>query len=137
MKIHLGVIDVPEPEGGTSYTVAQGLEEDYNLFSVFWDYEQDNAIFALTESVSNALEQYMSTGNIPNDIFADATEEIDKDFRQFLDDSKVEKMGIPGVPTKAALHGKSIRLKREYGPRRPSFIDSGVLQSSFRSWVEK
>ena len=82
MKIHLGVIDVPEPEGGTSYTVAQRLEEDYNLFSVFWDYEQDNAIFALTESVSNALEQYMSTGNIPNDIFADATEEIDKDFRQ-------------------------------------------------------
>ena len=136
MKLHLGVIDVPEPEGGTTYSVAKVLEETYGLFSVFSEYELDNAAFALEQSVANALENVMLTGNIPKDIFAEATDEITSDFKEFLEESKIEKMGIKGVPTKAALKGKSIRLKRKYGPRRPSFIDSGVLQASFKSWVE-
>lgn len=152
MKLHLGVIDVPEPEGGTTYSVAQELEETYGLFSIFAEYELDNAAFALEQSVSNALENVMTTGNIPKDIFAEAMGEIENDFQQFLDNSTIEKMGVKGVPTKAALEGRSIRFKRGSakswvkgkkskflrveGPRRPSFIDSGVLQASFKSWVE-
>lgn len=135
MKLHLGVIDVPEPEGGTTYTVGKALEEKYGLFSKFAESESTKIAEHLSESIAGALETiYM--GQQVKDPFEAGTQGIDQDFRHFLDIEKMAQLGVPGVPTKAALMGKSIRFKRRTGPRRPSFIDSGILQTSLKSWVE-
>jgi len=48
MKLKLGVIDVPEPEGGTSYTVGKELEENYQLFSKFAEYDMNNIVKMLS-----------------------------------------------------------------------------------------
>jgi len=135
MKLHLGVIDVPEPEGNTTYGVAMILEEKYGLFSKFAESNIKNISSHLTDSVAGALETVLQGGKVKNP-FASAESAIDKDFRHFLDIEEMAKLGVEGVPTKAALMGKSIRFKRKVGPRRPSFIDSGVLQASFKSWVD-
>ena len=135
LKLYLGVIDVPEPEGNTTYGVGKILEEKYGLFSKFAESESNAIAHNLAESLAGALETlYM--GQPVQDPFIAGTEQIDQDFRHFLDIEKMAQLGVPGVPTGAALMGKSIRFKRKRGPRRPSFIDSGILQTSFKSWVK-
>ena len=134
MKLHLGVLDVPEPEGNTSYGVAMILEEKYQLFSNFAQAHEQDIADNLSESLAGALETLMQGGTVV-DPFAAGTSQIDQEFRTFLDTEEMARLGVPGVPTKAALRGKSIRFKRKVGARRPSFIDSGVLQTSFTSWV--
>jgi hypothetical protein len=152
MKLSLGVIDVPEPEGGTTYSTAVDLEARYGLFSNFAEFDESKIVSSLEDSIAGAIETMMQGGKV-KDPFAAATSQIDQDFRDFLSNSVIEKMGVAGVPTKAALEGKSLRFKgrlnattyvkgkrgksiRVYGARRPSFIDSGVLQASFKSWVQ-
>lgn len=135
MKLHLGVIDVPEPEGNTTYGVGKILEEEYGLFSNFYEAHQQDIANYLAEGVAGALESLMQ-GSPARDPFAAGTAEIDQEFRHFLDIEEMASLGVPGVPTKAALMGKSIRLKQKKGAPRPSFIDSGVFQASFKSWVE-
>ena len=133
--LHLGVVDVPEPEGNTTFGVANILEAQYGLFSMFAQSSMDRITEHITGSVAGALEN-LTLGQMPSDVFAAANGEIEQDFRHFLDMEDMAKLGVPGVPTQAALDGKSVRFKRRRGPRRPSFIDSGVLQKSFRVWVD-
>jgi len=133
--LHLGVIDVPEPNGATTFEVGTILEAKYGLFSRFADSELPSIASNLADSVAGALETIMQGGPV-TDPFASGTSQIEQDFRHFLDIEEMAKLGVPGVPTKAALKGKSIRFKRSKGPRRPSFIDSGILQKSFKSWVD-
>jgi len=150
--LHLGIIDVPEPEGSTTYEVATALEEKYELFSVFAKVYETKIVDSLAESMAGALETLMQGGSVKNP-YSDATSDIEANFKHFLSSQEVEQQGIAGVPTKAALEGRSIRFKnrltakgyvkgkragftRVTGLRRPSFIDSGVLQASFKSWVD-
>lgn len=135
--LHLGVLDTAEPNGEETHFVAEILEKKYSLFSSFVERYEQRMADHLADSVQNALETMMVTGHPVVDPFADANEEIMKDFRSFLDKAEIESMGIPGVPTKAAVSGRSKRFKRGIGPRRPSFIDSGILQASFRSWISR
>ena len=152
MILHLGVIDVPEPEGNTTYGVATILEEKYGLFSTFANVYEQKIVNSLTESMAKALETLLQGGSV-QDPYKDATSEIEADFKNFLSSQEAERQGIPGVPTKAALEGRSIRFKgkvtakgyvkgkragftRKVGVRRPSFIDSGVMQASFKSWID-
>jgi len=151
MKLKLGVNEVPEPEGGTSYTVGKELEENYELFSKFAEHDMDRITQALSESVAGALETMQMTGQVPKDMFAAAGEQITDDFKNFIQNETLATMGVPGVPTKAALEGRSLRtkgnkvikkvkkgqqFKEVVGSRRPSFIYSGILQSSLKVWVE-
>ena len=151
MKLKLGVIDVPEPEGGTSYTVGKELEEKYQLFSKFAEYDMSNIVKMLSESAAGALETMQITGQMPPDPFAAAGEEITDSFKKFIQNETLASMGVPGVPTKAALEGRTLRtkggknvskvkkgqqFKEIVGARRPSFIYSGVLQSSLKVWVD-
>jgi hypothetical protein len=60
-------------------------------------------------------------------------------FSNFLALQEVEKLGIPGVPTQAALKGISHRLKHPYrksNPRRPSFVDTGEYMRSAAFWID-
>jgi hypothetical protein len=65
--------------------------------------------------------------------------EIEERFKDFLSLQEMDKLGVPGVPTEAAKKGKSSRFKRRRskgGAPRPSFIDTGLYQSSFKAWVD-
>ena len=156
--LHLGVIDVPHIEpGSTTYTVGKALEQDYGLFSAFAEFYENSIEQAIGQDAVLALEKVLSGEHIPTDlnkIFGTSTSAIDTMFNRFLDAGAIEDMGKPGVPTKAALEGKRTRFKGKgasargwvkgkrgiteavYGPRRPSFVDSGILKNSFKSWVE-
>ena len=64
MKLHLGVLDVPEPEGNTSYGVAMILEEKYQLFSNFAQAHEQDIADNLSESLAGALETLMQGGTV-------------------------------------------------------------------------
>ena len=135
LKLHLGVIDVPEPEGNTTFGVAKILEAKYGLYSKFAEAHIGDIANHLTDSLAGAMDTILQGGKV-KDPFIAGTAQIDEDFRDFLDEEEMAQLGVAGVPTKAALMGKSIRFKRRVGARRPSFIDSGVLQANFKSWVD-
>jgi hypothetical protein len=144
MKVEFGVEDVVYFIDGerTSGEVAAGLEKDYGIMQAFFDmYGQTTA-----DNLAQAMVGEFETGKFNFDPkFTQA------DFHDFLSYQQVESVGIPGVPTERALKGRytkgkltkqarKIRGKRapvEEGSRRPSFIDTGLYQASFRAWVEK
>jgi hypothetical protein len=160
MKIHLGENDLPygaavqalrmrtprrggrpyptrQSAGGiTTGDVANILEHKYALFSVFAAMTRDFITDVVTESMRGELQNVLmgKPANL-SDPFAQGMSAIEARFRDFLDYQGMDGRA-PGVPTKAALMGRSIRLKRRRGPPRPSFIDSGLMRANFRSWVE-
>jgi len=149
--LHLGVIDVAEPGGKTTGQVGVNLEQKYGLFSEFYSNNEDKIVVFLEDGVANSIADIVAGSPIKKDIFGDATGQIDKRFKEFISLQEVETLGIPGVPTKAALEGKTLRLKggkriikikkgQSYevvkGARRPSFIYSGVFEASLKSWID-
>ena len=164
MKLHLGVIDIPytsydggkkaanpkrrgkkaaaAPVKGAARTVstaqvARWLEDRYHVMEVF--YEADGGLAdLLTEAVRDAMEDVLMGAPPTATPWLAGTSEIQARFKAFLSNRVIETMGIPGVPTKAALAGYSSRRKKNMakGKRRPSFIDTGLYQSSFTAWVE-
>jgi hypothetical protein len=127
--LYLGVSDVPNNEpprfldgrrpkkvaSGTQTTCHGSLSSDAKC----------NA-FALAYSIFLSPEPFASS----------KSQKIDDTFHKFLDSKEMETLGIPGVPTAAALKGVSHRLKLKKGAPRPSFIDTGMYQAHFKSWVE-
>jgi hypothetical protein len=153
MKLHLGVIDRPyenaSPDGSTAATttgeVAQWLENRYHIMEIFYHFHEQEIADKLAEGMADALEAVMvgaagGTGKVEDfDPFAEALSEEEEIFKFWLALGEVEKVGIPGVPTLAAQNRQSLRLKLKKklrGPARPSFIDTGLYQSSFKMWVE-
>ena len=73
-----------------------------------------------------------------DDIYAGAGAEIEELFRKFLSQKELDGY-YPGIPTKASLDGVNHRLAKpnaKGNTPRPSFIDTGLFESAFRSWVE-
>lgn len=149
--LHLGVIDIPyanapRPKGtkaGSQSTgdVAGWLENKYGIMQRFGEVKAGVISDALAHDVAGSLETMMMGG--PSRLhFGTATGKIEDSFRQFLSSQEVEKIGIAGVPTAAALSGISHRFKnprRKGGKRRarrPSFLDTGLYSRSFRSWID-
>lgn len=119
----------------TTGDVAEWLEERYHVMEVF--YESDGgALPLLKQSLRDALEDILMGAPVGANPFLGATSEIQARFKRFISDREMEFMGIPGVPTAAALAGLNSRLKRRRGPRRPSFRDTGLYQASFMAWVD-
>lgn len=141
MTLHLGVADVPyanAKEAVTTGDVATWLERKYHLFEIFYELHKDRIAELLADVLRGEIQRAMMGGPRPNLSLAAANTEIEDMFRKFLSTQEVEKLGYPGIPTEAALKGVSHRLKHPYAkgnPRRPSFIDTGLLESAFRSWV--
>lgn len=164
--LHLGVIDIPYSDkqaatvvqhweamkrgkpltksaaraSVTTGDVAQFLEDRYHVMEVFYEEHQAYILAMVEMSVKAAIERLRKT-NQPETIdpFGAAISEIENRFKRFLSLGYVENVGIPGVPTKAALKGVSHRRKHPYAksnPRRPSFIDTGIYENSFKAWVE-
>ena len=150
MKLHIGVIDVPEPEGSTTGNVATILEEKYGLFSHFADNKTKNIAEHLAEGLEQAVAQMALGVPYKHSLNAGASM-IEQDLKDWISLRQVENVGIAGVPTQAALDGTSLRTKggktvskvrkgqkfrKVTGARRPSFIYSGVLEASLKAWIE-
>lgn len=147
--LNLGVIDTPyanapraagsKAQSGTQTTgdVAEWLEHKYHPMEIFFELHKEDVAHALEESVAGSLESLLMgapVSGIPTD---EAMSAIEEKFKRFLSEKEMDALGIPGVPTKAAQEGTSRRFKGKRGsPGRPSFIDTGAYESSFKAWVE-
>jgi hypothetical protein len=149
-KLHLGVVDLPYTESGqTTGEVAEILEGKYKVMESYFEAHKSQITKSMENAVQGAIENLLLGAPISSPYSA-AESFIDKDFRKFLSMSEIENIGIPGVPTQAALDGVSHRFKnpkytyvgkgknrtKVKRPRRPSFIDTGLYQSSMKSWFE-
>lgn len=131
LKLVLGVNDVPYDDGGaTTGFVAKELEAEYGIMGHFVDMNADKIARMLAGDLRDALE-----GN-PLD-FKDTCEQMESDFKQALSSRAFD--GITGVPTMAAQLGISHRFKNKKNKKgsRPSFIDTGAYQQSFRAEIKQ
>jgi hypothetical protein len=100
---------------------------------------KDEIVEALHDSLTGAFENVMMGGGRNFDPNAAGTSEIEDMFRKFLDRKEMDGK-VAGVPTAASLAGVNHRLKRPYAKKnapRPSFIDTGLLQSSVKIWLSE
>lgn len=144
--LHLGVIDQPYADGATTGDVAEILEDKYHVMEVFFESRINDVTDALEKSIQGALDALDMGAPVENiDPFGSATADIEAAFRHFLDSKEIESLGIPGVPTQAALDGvshrfKNPRYKKTKGGKkvkrapRPSFIDTGLYEASMKAW---
>lgn len=138
MKVNLGVVDMPydygdDPEA-TTFSVAVELEENYQLFTHFWQMHKDQIVTEVGDSIALGFFNHIKYGSpIPEfQLLGDTI----KEFNVFLEQEEMAGLGIDGVPTQAALMGVNSRLKKKFGARRPSFIDGGLFKTSFIAWVD-
>lgn len=155
--LHLGVIDLPYRHVGpgfrgrgkkrraaksigskTTFEVAEILEHRYHVMESFFEVYGERILEELMSSFQGGAETALMTGQVNLDPSQSAMDKVKLMFSRFLSEREVEKLGIAGVPTLAALHGVSHRFAHPYArrPRRPSFIDTGLYESSFRAWVD-
>lgn len=150
--LHLGVTDIPyatdearkvkgkkvQVKTMTTGDVAEILENKYHVMELFFEEHSDFIVGEIEKSLAGAIEN-VAMGAPPGDPFGAGTQIIDEMFKKFVTEGAVEKLGIPGTPTKAALKGVSHRWKHPYSsenPRRPSFVDTGLYVDNFISWID-
>lgn len=139
--LHLGVLVIPyggsKKSGTTTGDVAEYLEKKYELMERYWALKGDKHGRQIAAGIARAIEANMS--GLKADPYGKAMGQIENGFKDFISSRLVERVGIRGVPTEAALKGVSHRKAHPYAkdnPRRPSFRDTGLYQSSFKAWVE-
>jgi hypothetical protein len=140
--LHLGVIDLPytgKKRSVTTGDVAGFLENKYHVMEVFAIHNETYIANKLEKSLVGTMESLLMGAPATLDPFGAGASQIEDKFKSFLSTRAVEKVGIAGVPTGAALSGVSRRHKSGFTrgrKRRPSFIDTGLYQSSFKAWVD-
>ena len=122
------------PGNVTTYQVAAWLEQRYKLLQTFLALRERQIGADIETSLDRSMEIVAMGG--PVRPFASAISLIEDRFKNDLSLRAFDGV-IPGVPTHAAQMGWSHRFKYPYRrrPPRPSFIDTGLLQSSFRVWT--
>lgn len=138
MKLFLGTNVVLYSNGGvTTAQVATWLERRYGILGSFANVKGGKIAKAIEKSVSDTIQD-IASGAPRRPLLAAACPEIEEMMRDWLSSQDVEKQGIKGVPTKAALGGVSGRFKSgKKGSRRPSFIDTGLMQRNYRAWTDE
>lgn len=151
LKLKLGVVEVTEPNGITSYGLGKILEEKYTLFSSYVEMHQKDIEHELSEALAGAFETFVATGHVAKNPFDAAGQELTLGLKKFIYQEELAGK-VAGVPTQAALEGISTRtmsgktptkvrkgqkFKRvKTGVRRPSFIDTGIFEASTKVWIE-
>ena len=120
----------------TTADVADILEAHYALFTVYFETHETQIAEWFAESMSNTIDSLIAGAPPTIDPYGEAIQKVIAGFRTFIESREAETRGIPGVPTKAALQGVNHRLKRKRGERRPSFRDTGLMESAFVAWIE-
>jgi hypothetical protein len=127
----------------TTGKVAQILEDKYGLFSAFYEMDKKNIIADLEKSMLGAISNVLAGRPAPIDLTAEATSAITARFKAALAERTLETAPtIRGVvPTGAAKKGISHCFANPYQlvqrPHRPSWIDTGTLQSALVVWTDK
>jgi hypothetical protein len=138
-----------EYENVTTYEVAKDLEERYGIMQAFFRVYQTKIAEDVENSLKGALESLLS-GAPKSSPYSAASSDIGAKFKNFLSSQEVEHVGLPNVPTLAAEMGIRHRYKDPrgkwvgkgkdrkfvYNPPRPSFIDTGLYQASFKAWFD-
>jgi hypothetical protein len=161
--LHLGVIDVPyvdpapvkapkarrgkanrprkrRAKGSGAVTtgdVAEILEAKYAVMDTFVLLHEQEIADQFAEAISGALENLVVGAPPANNPFGPAEGWTEARFKRFLELQEMNGL-VQGVPTRAALEGVRHRFKSKKNPAgpRPSFIDTGLYESSFKAWVE-
>lgn len=149
MYINLGVIDQSyrnttstgsdSTSSITTGEVARILEDEYGIMQVFYDQNKRDIQNSITQAIADSLDDELMGVPASGNLYQGAMEEIQSAFRDFLDNEEYPAQSSPQVPTQAALDGVNHRLLHPYSsdnPARPSFIDTGLYQASFRAWTE-
>lgn len=138
--LHLGVLELPHPGGEktglTTGDLAEILESKYGLYSVFLDANLEQIEEQVAESLADAIDNMLAGAPAPENPFERAQHEVVRDFINFIDTAEMEKIGVRGTPTEAALKGVNHRLKSGKGARRVSFVDTGALRAATAAWVD-
>ena len=148
MILHLGVTEFPyanEHQAGKRDKVANGtqttgdvatwLEERYHVMEIFFHEHDADVAAALEEGLAGSLESLLMGAPATLDAFGEAKGKIETLFKTFLLSGEIEHLGIPGVPTKAALDRRSGRSASGKA-NKTSFIDTGLYETSFIDWVD-
>lgn len=154
LTMHFGVIDQPysnakymkgvKPSQATTGQVAKWLEDDYHIMQLFWERfgsgggaDGNKIPQMLLDSMAKTIRTLAVSTKAPRDInpFAGALSGIETLFKHELDKVPSQFLKGPGIPTKRSVIGYSNRFKRRRGPPRPSFIDTGLYQTSFKAWM--
>jgi hypothetical protein len=122
----------------TTGDVAEILEKRYNVMERFAGLNETEIVSSIENALVGNIENVILGAPITGEPLAAATSEIEEMFRDFLDRRGMDGYAW-GVPTQAAERGVNHRLLHPYAKRgpRPSFIDTGLYQQSFRCWVEE
>lgn len=122
----------------TTGEVAEILEDKYHLMELFFEENADAIVANIEDSLKGAIEN-LALGGVAQDPYGDGTQKIDEAFKKFITEGAVERLGIPGTPTQAALDGVSHRKAHPYAKknkRRQSFVDTGLYVANFISWID-
>ncbi len=138
--LHLGVVDVAYSGGDgkttTTGDVAEILEDKYHVMRSFLETNEDFIGQMLADGVAGAIET-MAMGRAPRQLTFN-TDKINERFRNFLSGGEMQRLMPATQPIKAAEAGVNHRKKhpnkKDNKPRK-AFIDTGLYQASFRSWV--
>lgn len=140
MILNLGVVDIPyvDEKSTTTISVAKKLEKEYGVIQHFVDLYLPDMTKLIEKSVNVAMDEVLSGGVYDFDVFNSSETRIEKLFKfDFLESGQIEKLGLPGIPTQAAIDRRSLRFKsKKAKKKRPSFIDTGTYETAFTAWVE-
>ena len=124
------------PRASTTGDIAEILEDKYGIMEFFWNRYQKDIMSAMEEGLEEAFTSFLMGAPLEANAFA-AGEAVTEDlFRKFLIHQGMD-YEINVVPTAASIKGVNHRMKIKRGPPRPSFIDTGLYESSFKCWVDK
>jgi hypothetical protein len=124
-------------KGKTTGDIAQILEARYGIMRTFYEMNKTDIASALEKSMVGSVINIVNGQPGPIKADAQAMSDIEMAFKQSLSMRAYDGV-IKGVPTKASLGGVSSRFKQPGArrPARPSFINTGLYQSSFTAWTE-
>jgi hypothetical protein len=124
-------------KGKSTGDIAQILEAKYHIMRTFYEMNARDIASAVEKSMVGSVINMVNGQPGPIKPDAQAMSDIETAFKESLSMRAYDGV-IKGVPTAASLGGVSHRFKRPYAkrPARPSFINTGLYQSSFTAWTE-
>jgi hypothetical protein len=126
-------------KGQTTGTIAHILEDRYGIMRVFYDQNKSTVISMIEDALAGAIKNVLAGGPPTIEPAAQGMQQIASMFKHDLSQRRFDGLTSPGkTPTAAAMRGVSHRFKRPYvrRPSRPSFIDTGLYQASFKAWID-
>lgn len=145
ITLNLGVADTAHGKVSTG-DLAELLEAKYGVMEAFYDMNEAAINGFVVDAFQGAVDSLLMGAPTGIDPFAAASAKIETRFKEALSMKEFDGR-LPGVPTQASLEGTSQRFKkakerkgkkrRRKRAGRPSFIDTGIYQSSFKAWFDK